>query len=174
MGLWLKMWLFETWETFGTLCRVSSLYLCMRTYTCLRRKHRWTISIKLSQWLHHDDRCHGWDLSSAAWDSFCSSHPPVVSPVSKSLTDQCVFTSVLMFIFSSLVAAPGVSHGGWKLGGKTGRHLRVCVCVFPSFRKSLNCVFSVFEYRLIRSQLTAHRPTKTLCFCLFLTAKPLL
>lgn len=54
-------------------------------------------------WLHHDDRCHGRDLSSAAWDSFCSTHPPVVSPVSKSLRDQCVFTPVVMFFFLAAV-----------------------------------------------------------------------
>lgn len=75
------------------------------------------------------------------------------------------FSPVLMFIFSSPVPAPRVSHGGWRMGEN------VCVCVFPSHRNTLNCsVFSVCEHRRIRSQLTAHRPTKTLCFCLFLTA----
>ena len=39
--------------------------------------------------LHHDDCCHGWELSSAAWDSFSSSHPPLVSLVSKSLSFHC-------------------------------------------------------------------------------------
>lgn len=151
---------------------MQSQVLCLRT--CLRWKPHMSNQYPfipvgratvLVLWLHHDDHCQGWDLSPATWDSFCFSHPPYVSHVSKPLRDHCVFSPVLMFIFSSPVPAPRVSHGGWRMGEN------VCVCVFPSHRNTLNCsVFSVCEHRRIRSQLTAHRPTKTLCFCLFLTA----
>lgn len=107
-------------------------------------------------WLHHDDRCHGRDLSSAAWDSFCSTHPPVVSPVSKSLRDQCVFTPVVMFFFSSCAPPPGVSHGGWKAGGSEGE-IQTHVRVFSSFSNSFNCsAFFFFLQWTQTDQITAH------------------
>lgn len=79
-----------------------------------------------------------------------------------------------MIILCSHFPAPGVSHEKWVAHREKFKY--GCVCVFVridfSLRNSLTCcVFSVFEGRRIRSQLTAHRPTKILCFCLFLAAK---
>ena len=73
------------------------LYLGVLTYTHarLRWKRRPMVCINLSQWkeqqlwwLHHDDRCHGQDLSSAARDTFCSSHPHYPPPPCLQITER--------------------------------------------------------------------------------------
>lgn len=146
-------------------CMQSSLYLCVLTYTRLRWKHRWTISINLSQWKELQLWPCDCTMTTTVTAGIClpprgthfrSPHPLIVSPVSKSLRDQCAFTPVLMFIFSSRALAPGVSQGGWKVGGSEGRNLNVCVCVCVSLLQWLPLPLSVFWVWTQTDQITDH------------------